>query len=265
LTSDEHRERRTHALRSGALALGVVGAAAAAIWLASAGWRALLKAPEFALSRVEVVGNQRLSSDEVRQAADLRPGTSLFRLDLDRATRALAESSWIRRASLARHWPSVVAITLEERRPAAFVDLGGRLYVADDRGEVFKRASPQDGLDLPLLSGLSRSRFVSDRSAVQQQILSALTLLSDLGPAGQREASEVHRDDELGMTLYLGPEALAVHLGDSDFEGKLDRFARARSELDRRHLKVSSISLDDRVHPERVSFTLAGSERTPFH
>jgi hypothetical protein len=100
---------------------------------------------------------------------------------------------------------------------------------------------------------------------VQQQILTSLTLLSDLAPADLRGASEVHWDEDLGVTLYLGPDAVAVHLGESDFEGKLERYARARSELDRRHLKVSSISLDDRVHPERVSVTLAGTDRTTLH
>jgi cell division protein FtsQ len=264
LSPQEQRQRRDEAFRStlrgGALAIAVSGAAALVLGLACAGWRSLLTAPALALTRVEVLGNQRVSAQEVRQAAGLIPGVNLLRLDLSRAAQLLGENPWIRSASLERHWPDTVAIVIEERHPGAVVDLGGRLYLADDRGEVFKRASPADGLDLPLLSGLSRARFISNRAVVQQQILTSLTLLSDLDPACLKEASEVHWDDELGVTLYLGPGSVAVHLGDSDFEEKLDRYARARSELDRRHLKVSSISLDDRVHPDRVSVTLAGSE-----
>jgi cell division protein FtsQ len=269
LSPEENRQRRAHTfrrvLRGSALLVGALGAAALALGLVSTGWRAVLNAPALALSRVEVVGNQRVSTDEIRQASGLALGTNLLRLDLGRAAQALAENPWIRSVSLSRNWPSGVAIALEERRPAAAVDLGGRLYLADDRGEVFKRASPQDGLDLPLLSGLSRPRFISDRAAVQQQIASSLTLLSDLAPADLRTVSEVHWDEDLGVTLYLGPDAVAVHLGEADFEGKLERYARARSELDRRHLKISSISLDDRVHPERVSVILAGSEHPPIH
>jgi cell division protein FtsQ len=269
LSPEEQRQRRARALRvvlrGSALALGVSGAAALAFGVVSAGWHALLQAPALALSRVEVVGNQRVSADEVRQNSGLALGANLFRIDLGRAAQALAENPWIRSVSLRRHWPDSVVIAIEERRAGAAVDLGGRLYLADDRGEVFKRASPQDGLDLPLLTGLSRTRFIADRAGVQQQILTSLTLLSDLDPTALREASEVHWDEDLGVTLYLGPDAVAVHLGESDFEGKLERYARARSELDRRHLKVSSISLDDRVHPERVSVTLAGSEHTLFH
>jgi cell division protein FtsQ len=266
---EEQHQRRVDAARSAlrgiALLLGAAGAAALALVLVTFGWRAVLQAPALSLSRVEVVGAQRVSPDEVRQLAALAPGVNLLRLDLARAGRALEEHPWIRSATVKRQWPHQVLIAIEERRPGAAVDLGGRLYLADDRGEVFKRAAPQDGLDLPFLSGLSRARFISDRAAVQQQILTSLTLLSDLAPADLRGASEVHWDEDLGVTLYLGPDAVAVHLGESDFEGKLERYARARSELDRRHLKISSISLDDRVHPERVSVTLAGTDRATLH
>jgi cell division protein FtsQ len=269
LSPEEQRQRRVRGLRSAlrgvAVLLAASGAAALAVALATSGWRALLHAPALALARVEVVGAQRVSADEVRQLSGLAIGVNVLRLDLGRAAQSLAENPWIRSASLKRRWPASVEIAIEERRPAAAVDLGGRLYLADDRGEIFKRASAQDGLDLPFLSGLSRARFVSDRAAVEAQILASLTLLGDLAPADLREASEVHWDLDLGVTLYLGPDAVAVHLGESDFEGKLERYARARSELDRRHLKISSISLDDRVHPERVSVTLANTDRTLFH
>jgi len=269
LSPEEQRQRRIRGLRSAlrgvALLIGASGAAALAFVSVTSGWRALLRAPALALARVEVVGAQRVSADEVRQVSGLAIGANLLRLDLGRAAQALAENPWIRSASLRRRWPASVEIAIEERRPAAAVDLGGRLYLADDRGEIFKRASAQDGLDLPFLSGLSRARFVSDRAAVEAQILASLTLLADLAPADLREASEVHWDPDLGVTLYLGPDAVAVHLGESDFEGKLERYARARSELDRRHLKISSISLDDRVHPERVSVTLANTDRALFH
>src|SRR5450432_771560 len=112
LSPDELRQRRIQAFRSAlrgiALLLGASGVAVLALALVTFGRRAVLEAPMLALSRVAVVGSQRVPVDEGRQLAGLILGVNLLRLDLGRAAEALAENPWIRSASLKRHWPSSV-------------------------------------------------------------------------------------------------------------------------------------------------------------
>jgi len=100
LSPEEQRQRRIRGLRSAlrgvALLIGASGAAALAFVSVTSGWRALLRAPALALARVEVVGAQRVSADEVRQVSGLAIGANLLRLDLGRAAQALAENPWIR-------------------------------------------------------------------------------------------------------------------------------------------------------------------------
>jgi hypothetical protein len=109
-----------------------------------------------------------------------QPGGNLF-TDLGR-DRALQADPWVAPATLARRLPGEVLATIVEHRPAALVQLGG-LYVLDEEGRLFKRAAPEDGLDLPVVTGLSREAWAERKPELQLRLFGALHLL-DLAGVG---------------------------------------------------------------------------------
>ncbi len=210
--------------------------------------------PTFAIDTIEVTGTQRLDASAIRASSGLVFGQNVFKADLAEAQRAVEQNPWIHRVQVTRLLPRRVAIEIEERKPVAQVALGA-LYLVDPDGELFKRVAPDDGVDLPLITGLTRQRFDSDRDEVRSEIARALSLLAELGQRKLPEISEIQLDPELGMTAYLGPEATALKLGWGDIDGKLDRYQRTRAELERRQLKVSAVDLTDTQHPGRVGLS----------
>ena len=237
-------------------------------------------APFFAIDTVEVGGIQRLDPALVRAASGLALGQNIFKADLAEAQRGIEQNPWIRRVQVTRFLPRRIAIQIEERKPVAQVALGS-LYLVDPDGELFKRVAPNDGVDLPLITGLSRQRFDTDRDEVRSEVARALALLGELEQRHLPEVSEIQLDRELGMTAYLETEAtrrtpalpadgrrpeagvLEVKFGWGDVEGKLDRYARTVEELDRRRLEGfgrgshrRAASREDRAVADRVSLNL---------
>lgn len=260
-------DREERAARAKA-ALGALGRALWRLSLLAAGLAALAtggraafrwatSSPTFAVNEIAVDGASRLSAPLVRQLSGLSPGENVFRADLSGASQALLGNPWIRSARVVRELPRRLRISIDERRPVAEVELGG-LYLVDEEGEIFKRAVPADGADLPVITGIGRQRFAEQRAQAREELDRALELLGLLGHRELPQLSEIHVDELLGLTVYLGPGPIAAKLGWDGLPEKLDRLERARRELSRRRLAPATIDLSNDEHPERVDVALAG-------
>lgn len=98
-----------------------------------------------ALDEVRVVGTHRLSADQVREAANLRLGTSTLRLRLERAEARVEELPLVADADLRRVDPLTVEITVTEREPTIMVVAGSRAVLLDESG-VLLLEGRDDGL-----------------------------------------------------------------------------------------------------------------------
>lgn len=87
-----------------------------------------------ALDEVRVVGTHRLTADQVREAANLRLGTSTLRLRLDRARARVEDLPLVAEADIRRLDPLTVEITVTEREPAMMVVAGRRAVLLDETG-----------------------------------------------------------------------------------------------------------------------------------
>jgi cell division protein FtsQ len=136
----------------------------------------------------------------------------------------------------------------------------GDLYLVSTEGIPFKRVQASDGLDLPLLTGLSREDFVADPHASADRLKAALDVaLAWLdSPAAQKTTlSEVRlSNEEHALVLSTGEEVL---LGEGDLSAKLERLRQVREGLATRHLTAAVIRLDNRARPDWVSVQLASN------
>src|SRR5205085_2090474 len=128
-------------------------------------------------------------------------------------------------------------------------------------GRLFKRAAPEDGLDLPILTGLSRAAWGQRRPELQLRLFGALHLLDAWRASGfaVNAVSEVRLDEDGGYTLFVhdGPAVQEVRLGSSDISLKLQRLAQVRAALARRGERAARIDLDNPARPDQAAATLA--------
>lgn len=150
----------------------------------------------FDVRTLRVDGNVHLSSVDVVRLASVTDGTNVLWMSTDEVERRLERHPWVRSAVVSRTLPSMVAISVRERRPVAVIRGHSRLLVAGD-GTVLGEARPS--ARLPLIEAPGRHSIGSrvDPSTAQLSVARAL-------PADLRQAvRSVSRGPGSSITLEL--------------------------------------------------------------
>jgi cell division protein FtsQ len=239
------------ALKAGFGVAVVVGASVAAGWAAR---RYVIGSPHFAVSSVQVRGQERRSEAAIVAESGIVQGANAFAVDLDAARAALLADPWIEEASLSRRLPGTILIQVRERHAAALVVIGDTWLAADD-GEPFKKLEPGDPTELPLVTGLTPDVIAADREEARRIVRRGIDLAAeyDRGTLSKRAPlEEVHVDPSDAFTLVVGRPSMDLVVGGPPFRRKLEEAARVVAELDKRRAKAQAIMLDNETRPERV-------------
>lgn len=229
----------------------VVSAALGVAWAARAH---VMSSPRFAVTEIDVVGNDRRPSESVAAESGIAVGANIFSLDLDGARARILADPWIAEAQLARRLPGTILVQVVERRPAALLALDDT-YLVTAEGEPFKRLDLGDPTDLPLVTGLRAENLDDDREGSMRAIRRAIDLAAEYerGPMAKRAPlEEVHIQTDGTFAVVVGRGAMQLVLGAPPFRRKLDQAARVVAELDRRGAKADAIMLDNDTRPDRV-------------
>jgi cell division protein FtsQ len=234
--------------------VGIVLVVSAALGVAWAARRHVMTSPRFAVTEIDVVGQDRRTAEAIATESGVTAGANVFSLDLDGARARILADPWISQATLARRLPGTILIQVTERKPAALVALRDT-YLATAEGEPFKKLEPGDPVDLPLVTGLRQEGLDEDREGTMRTIRRAIDLAAeyDHGALARRAPlEEVHVDSDGTFAVVVGRNALQLVLGGPPFRRKLDQASRVVAELDKRGAKADSIMLDNDSRPERV-------------
>jgi len=134
----------------------------------------------FDVRTLRVDGNAHLSSEEVVRLAALTDGTNVLWMSTGEVERRLERHPWVQSADVSRTLPSVVAISVRERRPVAVIGGPRPLLVAAD-GTVLGEAGPS--ARLPLIEAPGEHGVGSRVDASMPQLSVARALSADLRDA----------------------------------------------------------------------------------
>jgi cell division protein FtsQ len=183
----------------------------------------LTASPRFALRNVEISATTRISADEIVALAGVAQGDRLLALDTDAIAARVAEHPWAAEVRVRRRLPSVLRFEVTERRAVATVNLGG-LYLVDETGRPFKRATMGEADGLPVLTGLERSQYVDHRGPSEAVFREAIGILTAYrAQAGRPEVGEINMSPRYGFTLFLLEGGAEIRLGRKDYDRKLAR------------------------------------------
>jgi cell division protein FtsQ len=243
-------ERRRKLARLAILAAPTAGVLAG--WL---GWSRLVEGDTLRIREVRFVGANRARPEELAELCPVKPGDHLALVDVDLVARALVRHPWVASVDVRRVLPPALEVRVTERRAVALVDLGG-LYLVDDRAEVFKKAMPGDGLDLPVVTGISREDWLGHEDEMRRKLLGALALLDRWAERrlDRREpVSQIHLDPQVGTTVWAGEEGVEVRLGQGDIPDKLARLERVLAAIHAEGRRAEVMHLDNRRRPDWVA------------
>jgi cell division protein FtsQ len=237
------------------LVAGAAVVVAASISVAWGARRYVTTSPRFAVRTVLVEGERRRSAVAVADAAGVAVGKNIFALDLHHAGQLLAQDPWIERATVTRKLPSTVAISVVEREAYAAAVINGELYLATRDGDLFKKLGEDDPSDLPVVTGITAEQIARDRAGVVLAVKRVLDVVEDFertGIAKRYPVEELHLEKDGVLTVTIGKEAIALHLGMPPYRDKIEQASRVLNEVARRKANAQVIFLDNDAHPERV-------------
>jgi cell division protein FtsQ len=235
--------------------LTVLGATA---WL---GWSQVVAGDVLRVREVRFEGLSRARPEELAELCPAKPGDHLLLVDEDLVARTLVHHPWVAAVEVERTLPPALVVRVTERRAVALAELGG-LYLVDGRGRVFKRAEPGDGLDLPVVTGISRKEFLDDEGEATSRLAAALVLVrrwSEQRLDRRQPISQIHLDPDYGTTVWAG-EGVEIRLGQGDLEAKLGRLERVLAAVQAEGRRAGLLLLDNRRRPDWIAVRFVGSK-----
>ncbi len=174
---------------------------------------------------VTVAGAQRVAAEEVVAASGITAGQNIFAFSKDEVASRLKANPWVESVEVDRSLPGTVEITVKERDAIALVKLDS-LYVMDSKGVIFKRYSAEEGLDLPVVTGLTKESLASSAENLEERLMELISVLTNRSGFNITNVSEIKIDADHGLSLFTLEEGVRLDVGMGSFEEKLASFEK---------------------------------------
>jgi cell division septal protein FtsQ len=199
---------------------------------------------------VTIKGNEFVSNEEILgvfgipASGKLSTGINVFRISLEDKRRQLESIPWVRSATLSRAYPDRLAVSIVERTPVAFVNMGGRVKLVDGDGVLLEKPE-KAGFNFPVVTGLDEATGLSERRARLAIYQDFTKDLAEDAPRSGWLISEVDLSDvdDLKAVLVQGRETLLVHFGHGGFEERFQNFLTLLPEVRKTNARIDSIDL----------------------
>lgn len=214
------------------------------------------QSPALAIASVEVAGHHRASPEALRRLAGISIGASRWSVRAGAARARVISHPWVEQASVDLVSIDRVQISVVEHQPVALVALGN-LYFVNVDGRLFKRYSPGEAVDLPVVTGLDRARVEAADPEQTDLLMAALSVVTAWPTETLGRLAEVNVNEAFGLTVVLVEDGLTVAFGQHGVTNQLERLARVRSALEDRGLRAHRIDLSATRRANRVTVRLA--------
>jgi cell division protein FtsQ len=207
----------------------------------------------FNLRTVTVHGCKATNPKSLESVVRRNSPSNILRINLRQLKARLEKEPWVLSVEIRRILPSDLIVDVQERIPAAIIEFGNELMLADQNGIMLDRYDTKYGrLDVPVFKGV-RGEDTEDYRLYQAEnsvrIRQGLRMLSEIeagSPEESRKISEVDISDPDNLKLLLVDDTAEVFLGEKDY---LKRFRalmenmKKYEELKNQYTEIESIDL----------------------
>jgi cell division protein FtsQ len=201
-------------------------------------------------STLEASGLQYASRAQVLRVFEPDFGRSVYLIPLKERRAQLRNIDWVKDASVRRIWPNRIFVHIEERYPAAFmqvpVDRFSRVALIDADGKILQQPAHAK-FKLPVIAGVRPSE---PEAARKEKVHRLLRLMADAGDLGGRiSEADVRERTNLVITARMDRRAVLLHLGDENHGARLRNFVKHYPDIDKRMPDAwrFDLRLDDRI------------------
>jgi cell division protein FtsQ len=237
---------------AGTIAAVVVVCGGLSAWAYSYGmtsWRFRIHSSD----SVEISGVHNASRAHVMEVAGADIGRNIFYVPLDERKKQLEQIPWVEEASVMRLLPNRIAVTIRERTPVAFAQIGSRISLIDANGVVMGMpADRKTKYSFPVIRGIAETEPLSSRAAamkIYNRLVSELGATdgesASSGPNYVKQLSEVDLSDPENVKVTANDPGgtMVVHLGKEDFLPRYKLYVTHIAEWRQQFQNVQSVDL----------------------
>lgn len=238
---------------AGVIAALVVGCGGLSAWAYGYGmtsWRFRIQSSD----AVEISGVKNASRAHVMEVAGADIGRNVFFVPLDERKKQLELIPWVQEATVMRLLPNRIAVTIHERMPVAFAQIGSRISLIDANGVVMGLpANRQTKFSFPVIRGITDTEPLSSRAAamkIYNRLVSELSAAdgdeaSSKSPNYVKQLSEVDLSDPENVKVTANDPGgtMVVHLGAQDFLPRYKLYVSHIAEWRQQFQNVQSVDL----------------------
>ena len=241
---------------AGVVAAVVVVCGGLTAWAYSYGmtsWRFRIQSSD----AVEIQGVKNASRAHVMEVAGADIGRNVFYVPLNERKKQLEQIPWVEEASVMRLLPNRIAVTIRERTPVAFAQIGPRISLIDANGVVMGLpADRRTKYSFPVIRGITETEPLSSRAAamkIYNRLVSELGATdgesaapnSANGTSYVKQLSEVDLSDPENVKVTANDPGgtMVVHLGKEDFLPRYKLYVAHIAEWRQQFQNVQSVDL----------------------
>lgn len=126
------------------------------------------------ISTIEIVGNELVAQDQIRQALEVKPGDSYFLFRASKAVRDLKAISSLQQVRITKHFPGVIRVEVTEFPRVAFqLSDDGKFVAVLSNSNLVSIDGQKIPMDKPLLTGWK------DNDPLKQKLCEILATIPD--------------------------------------------------------------------------------------
>lgn len=175
--------------------------------------------PIFNITDIEVLNNNRVSSDTIISLSGIQTNENIFRFIATKAINNMKQNAYIEEVKIKRVLPSKVQIEVTEREPKFSVPVLGEFAYISTQGYILEIA--QNELNLPVIYGLQTAeenilvgnRIIEDDLRSLETILKIMSAMNDVGLYDK--VTNIDISDKNDYSIYMQEEKKTIHLGDA--------------------------------------------------
>lgn len=206
-----------------ALIVAIVGWAG--LWL----YQKAVTSDFFTTTHIDISGNTRLSRDVVLNYAGIDVGDNSLGISIADVERKLRDTPWVEEVSVKRLLPDRFIIKLKERMPSFWVRKDGKLYYANEAGEIIAPVESRNFLSLPTLNIMP-----GGEDAVPYLGRLLKDIQNGIVPMEAGAVAQVNVTPSAGIEIYLEDREMRLSIATDDWEGNLTRLGVVLGDLARR-------------------------------
>ena len=181
------------------------------------------------LERIEFEGINNIMRDHLTGMADIHPGMNLMEIQPERIKQKIEEDPWVRSVFVEKKYPRILRIKVEQNETFALV-LMDNLFHVNRYGEIFKKVTPEENVNYPILTGLSDNPAKArEELNYCMQILNFLE--TEKPPWSLEDLSEIHINSDKNIHIYYSKIPVKIIANKDTFPLKINGLKKVIKDL----------------------------------